>query len=84
MKTAAHSASADMCKRVETGRECRANYQQQHHVLEILTGFSESSGSRAQYLPAEDTLHPHRADAEQPDARHSRLSPNATNTEAIL
>ena len=34
---------ADMCKAIETGREFRANYQQQHHVLEILTGFSVSS-----------------------------------------
>ncbi len=34
---------ADMCKALETGRDFRANYQQQHHVLEILTSFSKSS-----------------------------------------
>lgn len=34
---------SDMCKAIETKREFRANYQQQHHVLEILTGFSKSS-----------------------------------------
>lgn len=33
---------ADMCKAIETGRNWRANYQQQHHVLEILTSFSKS------------------------------------------
>jgi len=41
---------ADMCKAIETGRDWRANYQQQHHVLEILTGFSKSSAAGA-YLP---------------------------------
>ena len=41
---------ADMCKAIETGRDWRANMQQQHHVLEILTGFSKSSAS-GQYLP---------------------------------
>jgi len=34
---------SDMCKALETGRDFRANYQQQHHVLEILTSFSKSS-----------------------------------------
>ena len=33
---------ADMCKALVTGRDWRANYQQQHHVLEILTSFSKS------------------------------------------
>ncbi|MBQ4088858.1 MAG: Gfo/Idh/MocA family oxidoreductase [Clostridia bacterium] len=34
---------SDMCKAIETGREARCNYRQQHHVLEILTGFEKSS-----------------------------------------
>lgn len=33
----------DMCKAVRSGRSWRANYQQQLHVLEILTAFSKSS-----------------------------------------
>lgn len=33
---------SDMCKSLQTGRDFRANYQQQHHVLEILTSFSKS------------------------------------------
>jgi len=33
---------ADMCKAIETGRGFRADYRQQHHVLEILTSFSKS------------------------------------------
>lgn len=33
---------ADMCKALVTGRDFRANYKQQHHVLEILTSFSKS------------------------------------------
>ncbi|MDI9521358.1 MAG: Gfo/Idh/MocA family oxidoreductase [Bacillota bacterium] len=33
---------ADMAKALVTGREARANMQQIHHVLEILTGFEES------------------------------------------
>ena len=36
---------ADMCKAIETGRPWRANFRQQHHVLEILTGFSKASES---------------------------------------
>lgn len=34
---------ADMAKAIRTGRDFRANSQQQHHVLEILTSFTESS-----------------------------------------
>lgn len=41
---------SDMCKAIETGRDFRANYQQQHHVLEILTSFTKSS-QLGQYLP---------------------------------
>ncbi len=41
---------SDMCKAIETGREVRANYRQQHHVLEILTSFSKSS-ELGQYVP---------------------------------
>lgn len=37
---------ADMCKALVTGRDFRANYQQQHHVLEILTSFSKSCQER--------------------------------------
>ena len=36
---------ADMCKSIETGRRWRADFRQQHHVLEILTGFSKASES---------------------------------------
>jgi predicted dehydrogenase len=36
---------ADMCRAIEAGRGFRANYQQQHHVLEILTSFSKSCAS---------------------------------------
>ena len=39
-----------MCRALETGRAHRADAQQQHHVLEILTAFSESS-ARGAYLP---------------------------------
>jgi len=38
---------ADMCKAIETGRDFRANVQQQLHVLEILTGFSKASENGA-------------------------------------
>ena len=41
---------ADMAKALRTGREHRANYQQQRHVLEIMTGFSKSSEAGA-YIP---------------------------------
>ena len=36
---------ADMCKAIETGRDWRANYKQQYHVLEILTSFTKASES---------------------------------------
>lgn len=38
---------ADMCKALRTGRDHRANYQQQRHVLEIMTSFSKSSETGA-------------------------------------
>ena len=38
---------ADLCKALRTGREHRANYQQQRHVLEIMTSFSKSWEKRA-------------------------------------
>jgi len=41
---------ADMCKAVETKRDFRANYKQQHHVLEILTSFSKSC-KKGEYIP---------------------------------
>ena len=37
---------ADMCKAIETGRDFRANFEQQLHVLEIMTSFSKASQSR--------------------------------------
>ena len=37
---------ADMCKALKTGREARANYNLQLHVLEILTSFSKSCAQR--------------------------------------
>ncbi|MBQ6240934.1 MAG: Gfo/Idh/MocA family oxidoreductase [Firmicutes bacterium] len=36
---------ADMCKSIETGRAWRADFHQQLHVLEIMTGFSKASES---------------------------------------
>ena len=41
---------ADMCKALRTGRDHRANFQQQRHVLEIMTAFSKSS-ERKTYVP---------------------------------
>lgn len=41
---------ADLCKALRTGREHRADYQQQRHVLEIMTGFERSWETKA-YLP---------------------------------
>ena len=41
---------SDMCKALRTGRDFRANYQQQHHVLEILTSFEKSS-REGRYIP---------------------------------
>lgn len=41
---------ADMAKAIRTGRDHRANCQQQRHVLEIMTGFSKSSEAGA-YIP---------------------------------
>lgn len=41
---------ADMAKALRTGRGHRADYQQQRHVLEIMTGFSKSGGQKA-YVP---------------------------------
>ena len=41
---------SEMCKALRTGRDFRANYQQQHHVLEILTSFEKSS-REGRYIP---------------------------------
>ena len=41
---------SDMCKALRTGRGFRANCQQQHHVLEILTSFSKSC-EKGEYIP---------------------------------
>lgn len=41
---------ADMAKAIRTGRDHRANYQQQRHVLEIMAGFSKSCLEKS-YVP---------------------------------
>ena len=41
---------ADMCKGIRQGRAYRANVQQQHHVLEILTSFTKSC-AEGKYIP---------------------------------
>lgn len=43
---------ADMCKALRTGRDHRANYQQQRHVLEIMTSFSKSC-QQGEYIALE-------------------------------
>lgn len=43
---------ADMGKAIRTGRNWRANYKQQRHVLEIMTAFSKSSEKHT-YVPIE-------------------------------
>jgi len=41
---------ADMAKALRTGRDHRANYRQQRHVLEIMTGFTKSCEKKS-YIP---------------------------------
>lgn len=41
---------ADMCQAIQSGREARCNYRQQHHVLDIMTSIIESS-RQGRYLP---------------------------------
>lgn len=48
---------ADLCKALRTGREHRANYQQQRHVLELMTDFSRSCEAKA-YLPLQTHYSP--------------------------
>lgn len=48
---------ADLCKALRTGREYRANFQQQRHVLELMTGFSRSCETKA-YLPMQTRYTP--------------------------
>lgn len=48
---------ADMAKAIRTGRDHRANYQQQRHVLELMTGFSKSCESGA-YVPMQSKYTP--------------------------
>lgn len=48
---------ADLCKALRTGREYRANYQQQRHVLELMTGFSRSCETKT-YLPMQTRYTP--------------------------
>lgn len=48
---------ADMAKAIRTGRDHRANYQQQRHVLELMTGFSKSCESGA-YIPMQSKYTP--------------------------
>ena len=59
---------SDLCKSLRTGRDFRANCQQQHHVLEILTSFSKSCEKGS--ISLDHKIHPYRADAEQSHARH--------------
>ena len=40
---------SDMCKSLRTGRDWRANYRQQLHVLDIMTSFSKSCESGTEY-----------------------------------
>jgi predicted dehydrogenase len=47
---------ADMCKAIETGRDARANSDQQMHVLEILTSFSKSSEQK-RYIELQTKYH---------------------------
>ena len=61
---------SDMCKAIETGRDWRANYQQQHHVLEILTSFSKSCAAGA-YIPM--TTHYYRTQPMQNNPMHGIL-----------
>jgi predicted dehydrogenase len=41
---------ADMCQAIQSQREARCNYRQQHHVLDIMTSIIESS-RQGRYLP---------------------------------
>ncbi len=43
---------ADMAKELQTGRDCRAGWEQTLHVLEVLTAFEKSS-REGRYLPLE-------------------------------
>ncbi len=48
---------ADLCKALRTGRGYRANYQQQRHVLELMTSFSRSCETKS-YLPIQTRYTP--------------------------
>lgn len=61
---------ADMCKAIEDGRNWRANYRQQRHVLEIMTGFTKASESGKFY---EMTSKFERADAMKNNPLHGVL-----------
>ena len=61
---------ADMCKAMEDGRDWRANYRQQRHVLEIMTGFTKASESGKFY---EMTSKFERADAMKNNPLHGIL-----------
>ena len=61
---------ADLCTALRSGRDHRANYQQQRHVLEIMTSFSKSS---AEGRTLELTTHYERTPAMQPNALHGVL-----------
>ncbi|MBQ8611593.1 MAG: Gfo/Idh/MocA family oxidoreductase [Oscillospiraceae bacterium] len=60
----------DMCVALRSGREHRANYQQQRHVLEIMTSFSKSS---AEGRTLELTTRYERTAAMQPNILHGVL-----------
>ena len=59
-----------MCKAMEDGRDWRANYRQQRHVLEIMTGFTKASESGKFY---EMTSKFERADAMKNNPLHGIL-----------
>lgn len=61
---------ADLCTALRSGRDHRANYQQQHHVLEIMTSFSKSS---AEGKTIELTTRYDRTPAMVPNALHGVL-----------
>ena len=48
---------ADMCKALRVGREHRANYKLQRHVLEIMTSFTKSCEEK-RYIPLQTRYNP--------------------------
>ena len=61
---------ADMCTALRSGRDHRANYQQQRHVLEIMTSFSKACAAGK---TLELTTRYERTAAMQPNVLHGVL-----------